>query len=152
MRVSAGRAHLDGWTASRVLDLAPDSSSRKAGQPLGRAGAWLSLGRDETLARGEIKGGGAAPYRTALGLDGPIFRRTCPSRKLPRKHGLGLSVVPVQAEGEIAPVPGWVAEWAAKRGAGSTPAPKGAEPAAASAAKPVDEEAQERWRRGARSR
>lgn len=152
---------MDGWTAVRVLDLAPDPSSRKAGHSLGRAGAWLSLGRDGALAWGEIKGSGAAPYRAALTLDGPAFRCTCPSRKFPCKHGLGLFLVLVGAEAAVAPasVPDWVAEWAAKRGAGSKPTPGTDATAtatatatagagdAAPAAKPVDAKAQDKRRR-----
>lgn len=142
---------MDGWTAARVLDLAPDPSSRKAGQSLGRAGAWLSFGRDGALVWGEIKGSGAAPYRAALALDGPAFRCTCPSRKFPCKHGLGLFLVLVGAESAVAPapVPDWVAEWAAKRGAGSKPAPAAgaAAGAEAPAAKPADAKAQEKRRR-----
>ena len=33
---------MDDWTAPKILDLAPDAASRKAGQALGRAAAWVS--------------------------------------------------------------------------------------------------------------
>ena len=84
---------MEGWTVPKILDLAPDGSSRAAGQKLGRAAAWLDTGQDGRLAWGAIKGSGAAPYLTALSLDGPAFKCSCPSRKFPCKHAIGLFLV-----------------------------------------------------------
>ena len=113
---------MNGWTVPRILDLAPDPSGRKAGQSLGRASAWLALGCDGRHAWGEIKGSGAAPYRSALSLDGPAFRCTYPSRKVPCKHGLDLFLILAEGAAPSAPPPDWVADWAAKRDAASKPA------------------------------
>ncbi len=131
---------MDEWTAPKILDLAPDASSRKAGQPLGRAAAWVGTWRQGWLAWGEIKGSGAAPYLTALSLDGPVFKCSCPSRKFPCKHGLGLFLVLAAggaAEGEP---PDWVAQWQAKRGAAAAPKAAGDD-------KPIDAKAQDKRRR-----
>src|SRR5262249_32647954 len=57
------------------------------------------------------------PYRTAIDLAGPAFRCTCPSRKFPCKHALGLFLLLVEREASFtgAPAPDWVAEWLAGR-------------------------------------
>ena len=130
---------MDDWTAPKILDLAPDAASRKAGQALGRTAAWVSTGRNGRLAWGEIKGSGSAPYLTALSLDGPVFKCSCPSRKFPCKHGLGLFLV-LAASGSAADTttPDWVVQWDAKRRAGAKPAGE--------AAPPVDAKAQEKRR------
>ena len=123
----------------KILDLAPDAGSRKAGQGLGRAAAWTSTGQAGRLAWGAIKGSGAAPYLTALSLDGPAFKCSCPSRKFPCKHGLGLFLVLEGGGVAVAEPPDWVAQWDAKRrGAAAAKAP-GEE-------KPVDARAQEKRR------
>ncbi len=129
---------MDDWTAAKVLDLAPDAASRKAGQGLGRAPAWVRTGRADRLAWGEIKGSAAAPYLTALSLDGPVFKCSCPSRKFPCKHGLGLFLVLAAGGVPAAEAPDWVEQWHAKRTA-ATPTP-------AAGDKPVDAKAQERRR------
>ena len=129
---------MDDWTEPRILDLAPDAGSRKAGQSLGRAAAWVLAGRQGRLAWGEIKGSGAAPYLTALSLDGPVFKCSCPSRKFPCKHGLGLFLVLAAGNAPAGEPPGWVAQWQAKRTAAATPK--------AGEDKPVDAKAQDKRR------
>ena len=140
---AAGRAvrkvALDDWTEPKILDLAPDAASRKAGQALGRAGAWAAAGQAGRLAWGEIKGSGAAPYLTALSLDGPVFKCSCPSRKFPCKHGLGLFLVLAAGGATAADPPDWVAQWQAKRAAAAAPKPEGE-------TKPVDAKAQDKRR------
>ncbi len=107
----------DTWTTEQVLDLAPDASSAKAGQGLASPRKWLSLGRSEQAAWGECQGSGKTPYQTQIDLSEPAFRCSCPSRKFPCKHGLGLLLLlagqPASlTEGEP---PGWVADWLASR-------------------------------------
>jgi hypothetical protein len=108
-------------TIAQVLALAPDASSAKAGQALGSPGKWVSLGRRERSVWGECQGSGKDPYRTQADLMGPAFHCSCPSRKFPCKHGLGLllNLASNAAKFADAEPPPWVSEWIAKREAGA---------------------------------
>jgi len=104
------------WTVEQVLALAPDAASAKAGKELGAARRWATLGADEVCVWGTLQGSGKDPYQTCLDPSGPAFKCTCPSRKFPCKHGLGLFLVFAQqpaAMTEKTP-PAWAAEWLAK--------------------------------------
>src|SRR5215475_953227 len=105
------------WTTDQILTLAPDTASAKAGQRLATARNWLKLGADENTAWGLCQGGGKEPYRTQIDLTEPAFRCSCPSRKFPCKHGLGLFLLfaaQPAAFKEKQP-PDWVSEWIASR-------------------------------------
>ncbi|MET9957521.1 SWIM zinc finger family protein [Streptomyces sp. NPDC006326] len=127
------------WTAEQVLALAPDEASRKAGGKLGGAGPWSQTGGSASGAVwGVCKGSGKAPYRTVVDLAGPAYKCSCPSRKFPCKHALGLLLLwAAEGLGEPGEAPDWAGEWLAERAA------KAARPAAA-AARPVDPEAARR--------
>mgnify|MGYP002402402322 CR=1 FL=1 len=127
------------WQAEQVMALAPDASSSAAGKGLGAAHKWKTLGANETCAWGTIVGSGKNPYQTSIDLGGPAFKCTCPSRKFPCKHGLGLLLVLAQqptALTEKTP-PAWTAEWLAKRAEAEAKKEKAKEPA-----EPLDPEAQ----------
>jgi hypothetical protein len=104
-------------TTDQVLALAPDAASAKSGRGLAAPRAWRSLGQSEGAVWGECQGSAREPYRTQVDLSEPAFRCSCPSRKFPCKHGLGLLLLlaaqPV-AVPQAAP-PEWVAEWLAGR-------------------------------------
>ncbi|MEM6353728.1 MAG: SWIM zinc finger family protein, partial [Cyanobacteria bacterium P01_D01_bin.14] len=105
------------WTPEQVLGLSPDAGSTKNGKSLANAAKWLSLGRSEQAVWGECKGSGKKPYRTQIDLSEPAFRCSCPSRKFPCKHALGLFLLLAEQPSTInqdSP-PDWVAEWLAKR-------------------------------------
>ncbi|MGW0394091.1 SWIM zinc finger family protein [Streptomyces sp. NPDC003042] len=127
------------WTAEQVLALAPDEASRKAGGKLGGAGPWSQTGGSASGAVwGLCKGSGSKPYRTVVDLTGPAYKCSCPSRKFPCKHALGLLLLwAAEGMGDPAQAPDWAGEWLAERAA------KAARPAA-TAAGPVDEEAARR--------
>src|SRR6202034_552840 len=80
------------WEQGQVLSLAPDASAERAARSLATARSWLSSGCDEERGAvwGECKGSAATPYRTAVDLTGPAYKCSCPSRKFPCKHALGL--------------------------------------------------------------
>ncbi|MFF1559111.1 SWIM zinc finger family protein [Streptomyces sp. NPDC058279] len=122
------------WTAEQVLALAPDDASRKAGGRLGGAGPWSQTGGSASGAVwGLCKGSGRTPYRTVVDLTGPAYKCSCPSRKFPCKHALGLLLLwAAEGVGDPAEAPEWAGGWLAERAA------KAAPPAVA---KPVDEEA-----------
>ena len=52
--------------------------------------SWSAAGHDDDAVWGRYLTSSAEPYEVAVDLRGPAFRCTCPSRKLPCKHQLGL--------------------------------------------------------------
>jgi len=105
------------WTAERILALAPDASSAKSGRELANARKWQKLGHDERSAWGLCQGSGANPYQTQIDLSEPAFKCSCPSRKFPCKHGLGLFLLLAGTQGAFTENtrPAWVDEWLSKR-------------------------------------
>jgi SWIM zinc finger len=107
------------WTTEQVLALAPDAASAKNGRGLATRQKWVALGSqpDSRAIWGECQGSGKNPYRTQIDLSEPAFRCSCPSRKFPCKHGLGLFLLLAEQPSELAEAdpPAWVAEWLASR-------------------------------------
>ena len=105
------------WTTEQIIALAPDAGSAKAGQSLAAARKWLSLGADDQTAWGLCQGSGKDPYQAQIDLTEPAFRCSCPSRKFPCKHGLGLFLLLAAqpAAFEEKEPPDWVVEWMASR-------------------------------------
>ncbi|MFC5829285.1 SWIM zinc finger family protein [Nonomuraea insulae] len=103
---------MERWSRDQVLALAPDTPSQKAAQGVAAPGKWSLRGTTGTVLFGECKGSGAKPYLAAVDLTEPAYRCSCPSRKFPCKHALGLLLlwsadgVPVQEA-----MPQWVSEW-----------------------------------------
>ncbi|MFI7698703.1 SWIM zinc finger domain-containing protein [Nonomuraea sp. NPDC049480] len=100
----------------QVLALAPDASSQKAAQGVAAPGKWSSRGATGTVLYGECKGSGATPYLACVDLTEPAYRCSCPSRKFPCKHALGLLLM-WSGDGvpEAAAAPQWVTEWLESR-------------------------------------
>ncbi len=73
-----------------MLALAPDPSSQQAGRSLSTATPWTGTGAFGSLIWGLCRGSGAKPYQTVVDVAGPAYRCSCPSRKFPCKHALGL--------------------------------------------------------------
>ncbi|WP_433546099.1 SWIM zinc finger family protein [Streptomyces sp. CA-294286] len=148
-------------TAEQVLALAPDAASAHAGSRLATAAPWSGAGSDDSGALwGLCRGSGSRPYRTVVDLTGPgaASKCSCPSRKFPCKHALGLLLLwasddPVVAR-ETAPAD-WAAEWldarreraaekeSAEQGKGAEEGP-GAASVAPAAARTADPEAARR--------
>lgn len=129
-------------TAEQVLALAPDPASAKAGRELAAPSKWLAPGRtaEESLLWGEHQGSGKTPYRTAVDLAAMVFSCTCPSRKFPCKHGLGLMLLYTQQPALFAAQApsAWAGEWMQKR---VEKAAKKAEAPKAENAEPADPKA-----------
>jgi hypothetical protein len=128
------------WTLDRVLQLSPDPASTKAGQGLAHVRKWVAVGRDDRVVWGECQGSGAKPYQTQFDLAEAASKCSCPSRKFPCKHALGLMIIFASAEASIAKgsAPAWVEEWIA----GRTERAKKKQEKAEAPPKPVDEAAQ----------
>ncbi|MFF3915286.1 SWIM zinc finger family protein [Streptomyces sp. NPDC001852] len=109
------------WTAEQVLSLAPDATSRAAGGKLGAAGPWSEAGSGEGTVWGLCKGSGSRPYQTVVDLAGPAgpaYTCSCPSRKFPCKHALGLLLLWAGDDGSVpasAEPPAWAEQWLADR-------------------------------------
>lgn len=115
---------------------------------------WSDAGYDGTGALwGLCRGSGTRPYRTAVDLTGPgaAAKCSCPSRKFPCKHALGLLLLWVSDDPvvvrETAPAD-WAAEWLdARRERAAARGSAEEEPGAASvapAARTADPEAARR--------
>ncbi|WP_075002138.1 SWIM zinc finger family protein [Streptomyces qinglanensis] len=145
------------WTAEQVRALAPDDASRRAGSKLSAPGPWTEAGWGNGALWGQCKGSGSKPYQTVVDLDGgqgPGYRCSCPSRKFPCKHALGLLLLwaggeAVVAEGGDPPewADGWLgdrrrrAERKAARGPAGAPEGTNAGQAAAGTGNGADERA-----------
>ncbi|MGI5514012.1 SWIM zinc finger family protein [Streptomyces sp. CA-106131] len=105
------------WTAEQVLALAPDAASRKAGSKLGAAGPWSDAGSsEEGTVWGLCKGSGSKPYQTVVDIAdaaGPAYKCSCPSRKFPCKHALGLLLLWAGGDATMprGPAPDWAEQW-----------------------------------------
>ena len=133
----------------QIAQLAPDAASLKAGRDLAHDKKWLSHTVNDRVMWGEIKGSGSSPYRTQVDLQGMAFKCSCPSRKFPCKHGLGLLLLSARTPAVFPrsdQEPDWVKEWMDKR---ADKAPKAAPPVAAApeAAPKTDKAAKDREKR-----
>jgi hypothetical protein len=105
------------WTADQVLALAPDAGAIKESKALANPRKWVTLGQAEQAIWGECQGSAKLPYQTEIDLSEPAFKCSCPSRKLPCKHSVGLFLLLTgqpTAFVEMA-APAWVTDWLASR-------------------------------------
>jgi hypothetical protein len=78
------------WSSAQVEALAPDAASVAAGRKLAVGSGWSGLGCTDQALWGLCQGSGKTPYRAIVDLSGPAYSCSCPSRKFPCKHALGL--------------------------------------------------------------
>lgn len=127
-------------TSEQVRQLAPDPSSAGAGQKLMALKNWSDLGISKDALWGKCQG--SALYQVKVDLTNLGSSCSCPSRKFPCKHALGLLFLYAEspAAASTGEPPEWVEEWLLKRrDREEKKAEKAAEPA-----KPVDEKAQQK--------
>jgi SWIM zinc finger len=104
------------WSVERVTQLAPDSASAKAAQGLAKPAQWQGLGQNNGVLWGECQGSGAKPYQVRVELEAVAYRCTCPSRKQPCKHTLGLLLLyAAQTNFPQRSEPEYVKEWLESR-------------------------------------
>lgn len=121
----------------QILTLAPDESSKKSGKDLANPAKWVSKGVSEEALWGECQGSGSKPYQTQIDIVNIAFKCSCPSRKFPCKHGLGLLLLYARQKNIFTTnePPQWVIDWLSKR-------TEKQEKQAEKKDKPVDEAAQ----------
>src|SRR4051794_40882014 len=92
----------------QVLALAPDASAVAAAKKLATPKPWRGLGRDARAVWGECQG--SAVYQVRVDLGDLAAKCTCPSRKLPCKHALGLLLLAANDPASVpgAAAPSWV--------------------------------------------
>lgn len=78
------------FTEEQIAQLAPDASSLKAGRDLANEKKWPGLHYNHRVIWGLAQGSGSQPYRTQVDQGSLGYNCTCPSRKFPCKHALGL--------------------------------------------------------------
>ncbi|RZU49155.1 SWIM zinc finger protein [Krasilnikovia cinnamomea] len=120
------------WNDARVAALAPDAGSLRAARAVSGAGHWAATGLLGEILWGLCRGSGSSPYQVCVDLAGPAYRCSCPSRKIPCKHALGLLLRWVDGPDlPTEPAPAFAAEWQAARAARAARAatPPGGAPA-----------------------
>ncbi|PWH14625.1 MAG: hypothetical protein DDG60_07685 [Anaerolineae bacterium] len=104
-------------STDQVQALAPDAAAFQAAQRLKAVHHWVHLGRNEAALWGECRGSAAQPYQVKVDVSNLVSACTCPSRKLPCKHALGLMLLAAEAPDQLTDTspPDWVSDWLAKR-------------------------------------
>jgi hypothetical protein len=135
----------------QVIQLAPDASSLKSGKDLASEKKWLRFYVNERALWGEVQGSGRDPYRTQIDIQNIAFKCSCPSRKFPCKHGIGLFILFARQAALFesqAQEPDWVQEWINKRQVSATkPEPVDTQPAVDT--KKLEKQAKDKEKRSA---
>src|SRR5258708_4872950 len=102
-------------TLEQIEKMAPDAASAAAGKKLVGIKHWPELGRSAAAVWGKCQG--SAVYQVKVDLANMGYNCTCPSRKFPCKHVLGLLMLTVQSAEAVADrsAPDWIEELLAKR-------------------------------------
>ncbi len=102
-------------TPEKVLALAPDASAASASKKLATPRPWSEAGQTSEALWGKCQG--SALYTVRINLVSLKFDCSCPSRKRPCKHALGLLYMACTLPEAIplAEPPQWVSTWLAKQ-------------------------------------
>lgn len=100
-------------TDAQIVEMAPDAGAADAGRKMARANLWQSLGQSESAYWGECKG--SALYQVRIARTDLGYKCSCPSRKFPCKHVLGLFFLASAEQVPAAQPPEWVATWLVQR-------------------------------------
>lgn len=108
-------------TYDNILALAPDAGTAQRARTVAHAQRWLTLEGTGRSIWGTL-GNPADPYRTQVDFQGPAFQCSCPVRRQPCKHGIGLLLLFFKNNDAFRVVdepPDWVTSWLLKRAARS---------------------------------
>lgn len=104
-------------TSDQITAIAPDAASLKAGRDLSTRRKWQSAGQDPEVLWGLAMGSGQNPYQTRVAMADLSSKCSCPSRKFPCKHAIGLMLMAVSDAAALSEStrPPWVEEWLESR-------------------------------------
>jgi SWIM zinc finger len=100
-------------TVEQILALAPDPAAAHAAGKLASSRVWTRLGSSDAAIWGECQG--SALYQVRVAKSDLDSKCSCPSRKFPCKHALGLLLRSVAQPIPAAEEPPWVRDWLEKR-------------------------------------
>ena len=89
----------------------------KAGRDIGTQRKWEMTGGDSDFLWGLAMGSGKSPYQTIVSLSDFTTKCSCPSRKFPCKHAIGLMFLAISSPPTPSERPSWVTEWVTARAA-----------------------------------
>lgn len=104
-------------TAEEIEAIAPDNGSWMRGKKLANKTKWELLARKESIVWGLCKGSGGKPYQVQADLSEIGYKCSCPSRKFPCKHTIGLMLLHTNESHAFTEkeADDWVKEWIEKR-------------------------------------
>lgn len=104
-------------TWEQIVDLAPDTKSADNGKKLSQPQNWSEQGQSDDALWGYCKGSGSKPYQVGVCLSTMAYKCSCPSRKLPCKHVLGLMMLGASDAAHLPQntPPDWLDEWLSRR-------------------------------------
>ncbi len=107
----------DVWSDEQIRSLAPDPASAQAGFELANSGRFARMGKATNAIWGECLGSGKKPYQIKIDLGEPAYACSCPSRKFPCKHALGLLMIWSRNPSSVIAEdpPDWVSSWLESR-------------------------------------
>src|SRR5437762_14273620 len=99
----------------QIADMAPDAAVGAAGKKLMASKNWSGLGHSDAALWGLCQG--SAVYQVKVDLSNLGYHCSCPSRKFPCKHTLGLLMLFAESPHAVqeAATPDWVTEWLSRR-------------------------------------
>lgn len=102
-------------TSEQVTAMTPDKASLSNGKKLSGRKHWKTLGQNDDALWGECQG--SALYQVKVEVASLVASCSCPSRKLPCKHALGLLLLAANTPDELTTgePPEWVSSWLEKR-------------------------------------
>lgn len=118
-------------TYDNILTLAPDPGTAQRAKGVAFAQRWLTLEGNGRAIWGTL-GNPLEPFKTQVDFKGLAFRCSCPVRRQPCKHGIGLLLLFSKnndAFKVVDELPEWVSSWLANRDKRANKAVEGGQPA-----------------------
>ena len=103
------------WTPAHVASIAPDKRVAAAGLTLSTTGSWTGVGHCGNLLWGQCRSSGKKTYQVCADVSAPAFHCSCPSRKSPCKHALGLLHLWCAGRADEGEPADFVLRWAQRR-------------------------------------
>lgn len=99
------------WSIEQVVAFVPTSARFGAGEAVAVPSSWSPVGASERAVWGRYHGSGAEPYEVMVDHVGVTSRCSCPSRRSPCKHVVGLLVLWVRGHVAAGREPAAVSSW-----------------------------------------